>query len=147
LYNFDRAGLGLVYLDGQLVHSSSIAGVGNLDGDYEILIGQSNNGAYDVAATLEIDDLGIWRRTLTEYDAEAIYLVGAHYGRSFDTEAPPEVQVRIQKIATGVRIQWPTGRLESTDALDGSWNTVPGASAPSYEAGATGTAKFYRVKL
>ena len=32
---------------------------------------------------------------LTEYDAQAIYIVGQNYGRSFDTDAPPEVRLQI----------------------------------------------------
>ena len=51
MFKVDRVGLGVVYVDGQPVDSRSVAGIGTLDSGYDVLIGQSNNGAYAEAGT------------------------------------------------------------------------------------------------
>ncbi len=147
VYLVDRSGDVTVYLDGKKVHAKAIAGLSfNLNTGLSLDIGQSQ-GNYAVAGDFQMDDLGIWRRVLTQYDAEAIYLVGQQHGRSFDTDAPAEVRVEIQRVPNGARIQWSSGTLESADTVLGPWTTVPGANAPSHDITPTGPAKLYRVKL
>lgn len=141
----DRAGDVTTYMDGVRVHAKSIAGlVFNLDSGMSVDIGQAG-GSYAVAGTMDMDDLGIWRRVLTEYEAQSIYLVGSKYGRSFDSIGPVEVRVEIQSTAGGVRLTWTSGTLQSSDNVAGGYTTVAGATSPYVvQPGATGS-KFYRV--
>ncbi len=145
---FDRTGDGTTYLDGVKVNATSIATAVSWDLRTALTwtIGQAG-GSYAEPGTAQIDDLGIWRSVLTDYDAQAIYIVGQDYGRSFDTTAPTQVTMQIQKSGSNVVIEWSNGTLESADAVTGPWSTVTGASAPSYTATPAGGAKFYRVKL
>ena len=45
-----------------------------------------------------------------------------------------------------MEIQWPAGTLEAADAVNGAYQTVPGAVAPSDSVAPGGAAKFYRMK-
>lgn len=145
---FDRSGDGTTYLDGVKVNATSIATAYDWDLRTALpwTVGQAG-GSYAEPGVFEIDDLGVWRSVLTDYDAQAIYIVGQDYGRSFDTTAPVEVTMQIQKTANGVEIQWSNGTLESADSVTGPWSTVNGANPPSLAVTPSGAAKFYRVKL
>ncbi len=146
---FDRNADAVTYLDGAKVNTTPIATAAGWDFNVpgqDWIIGQAQGGTYAEAGVFEMDDLGVWRGVLTVYDAEAIYIVGQGYGRSFDTEAPPEIQVQIQKTAAGVQILWPSGTLESSDRVDGGWGTVSGAAPPSYSVEPATGNRFYRVK-
>ena len=85
-----------------------------------------------------IDEPAIFDRALSREEILQIYAAAG---------VVSEVSLKIQKTATGVEIQWPTGTLEAADAVKGTYQTVPGATAPSYTVAPGGTAKFYRVKL
>jgi hypothetical protein len=100
-----------------------------------------------VAGTFEIDDLGVWRRVLTDYDAQAIYIVGDGYGRSFDTTAPAEVRIEFETTAGGLELTWSSGTLESSDRVDSGYSTVAGASSPFTVAPGTTGNRFYRVRV
>jgi hypothetical protein len=148
VHTFDRTGDGTTYLDGVKVNATSIANAATWDlrtgTDWNI--GQAG-GYYAEGGLFTMDDLGIWRRVLNDYEAEAIYVVGQNYGRSFDTTAPPAVTMQIQLTANGVVISWSSGTLESADNVAGPWSTVTGANPPSVTVSPAGGAKFYRVKL
>lgn len=85
---FDRAGLGKIYVDGQLANSTSIAPdagkpIGNMDTDDAGLvfnIGQDGGGNYtdNGSSGLDalIDDMGIWKRVLTPQEVLALYTAG-----------------------------------------------------------------------
>lgn len=144
----DRTGDVSTYSDGVKVHAKSIAGLQfNLDTGLSVNIGQGAYGDYKVAAVCEMDDLGVWRRPLTHYEAQAIYVVGSQFGRSFDTEGPPTVTVNIELAPGGATLRWSSGTLESADELTGTWTTVPGANPPSYTVAPTGSRKFFRVRV
>jgi hypothetical protein len=144
----DRNGEVRTYMDGVPVHAKSIVGLEfNPDTGLPLTIGQGANGDYAVGGVLEMDDLGLWRRTLTQYEAQAIYTVGSRYGRSFDTEGPVEVILGCQSTPTGVVLTWTAGTLESADDIEGAWTTVAGAVAPSYTVNPAGARKFFRVKV
>ncbi len=145
---FDRTGDGTTYLDGVKVNATAIGTASGWDLRTALpwTIGQAG-GSYAEPGVFEMDDLGVWRSVLTDYDAQAIYIVGQNYGRSFDTTAPVEVTMQIQKTANGVVIQWSNGTLESADAVTGPWSTVNGANPPNMTVTPSGGAKFYRVKL
>jgi hypothetical protein len=142
----DRAGDVTTFLDGQKVHAKSIVGLAfDLNTGLNVDIGQAQ-GSYAVAGDFQMDDLGIWRRALTDYDAQGIYVVGEQYGRSFDTDAPPEIRVEIERTASGATVRWSSGTLESADNVVGPWNTVTGATPPSHNVTTSGAATFYRVR-
>jgi hypothetical protein len=63
------------------VDSRSIATVGNLDTGDGIFLGQDPSGAYGVNGTIDLDDIGIWRRALTSYDA--LSALGHKFGDVF----------------------------------------------------------------
>jgi len=139
---FDRSGNATTYLDGVQVNSRVLSAL-NLDTAVDTVIGQDPTGSYPQAATLQIDDLGVWRRTLTSYEAYSIYYVGQNYGRSFDTVAP--VQLQIQKTPTGVALVWQAGTLLQAPDLTGPWTPVAGAVAPYYVVSPAAGNKFYRA--
>ena len=149
VFTVDRAGSTVVYRDGAKVDERPTADAGDLTQPQEVLIGQSNNGDYPEAATLELDDLGIWRRALEGYEAESIYIVGQQHGRSFDQSAPviTDPQLKIAVNGGSLDITWTGGTLESADALGGGWTPVAGASVPKYTVTAGAGAKFYRVSF
>jgi hypothetical protein len=93
-----------------------------------------------------MDDLGIWRRTLNHYEAQAIYVVGQNHGQSFDSKAVAEVKVQITRTTAGVELTWSSGTLESSDQINGAFTTVNGATSPFKVEPANGN-KFYRVKV
>jgi hypothetical protein len=93
-----------------------------------------------------MDDLGVWRRLLNHYEAQAIYVVGDGYGRSFDTTAPAEVRIQIQTTAGGLELRWSNGTLESSDRVDGGYSAVAGAASPFTVVPGTGN-RFYRVRV
>jgi hypothetical protein len=126
---------------------SALAGADFTNGGQSWEIGQANNGAYAEPGEFAIDDLGFWRRALTDFEARAIYIVGSQYGRSFDVTGPTAVALTFAFDGTAVTVGWPAGTLQSAPALTGPWTDVPGATAPTYKvtpASAAG-AVFYRV--
>ena len=142
---FDRTGDAVTYLDGAIADVRSIVGLGSFDNGASFTIGQDPTGQYQESGVEQIDDLGIWRRTLSEYEAQAIYVVGSKFGRSFDTGAPAAVVITTQFDGTNLVIGWPAGVLESAADLSGPWTAVSGATAPSYRTTPAATRQFYRV--
>src|ERR1044071_6760659 len=66
--SFDRGvGLANTYIDGLLVESRSIAGLGSLDTGNPITLGQDPTGHYPIDGFFGLDDLGFWQRALTAY--------------------------------------------------------------------------------
>ncbi len=147
LHLFDRQGDGTTYLDGKKVHSMSITSAAgwDLNTGSPWDIGQAG-GTYAETGTFEMDDLGVWRRVLNMYEAQALYIVGKNYGRSFDTVGPAEVRLQIAKTANGVEITWPQGALEASDTVNGGFSAVAGAASP-YKVEPAAGLKFYRIKV
>jgi hypothetical protein len=146
VHTFDRAGSGLTYLDGVLVDTRSIAPVLDLDNFQPMNIGQDPTGAYAEDGSADIDDVGIWRRVLNQYEAESIYAVGHGYGSSFNTYGP--VRPLVQQTGGNVEIIWQAGTLEQNSDVNNpvGWTPVPGAVAPYYKVTSPAAQKFYRVK-
>ena len=144
---FDRPYEAATYLDGVKVDTTPIAtGVTwDLNTPNEWEIGQANGGTYAVEGNFQIDDLGFWRRALTEYEAQGIYLVGGQYGRSFDTTAPPSVTLTITRNGGNLDLSWTSGTLLQSTNVTGNYTPVPGATPPLYHASPTNSATFFRV--
>ena len=143
--SFDRAvGLANTYIDGALVDSRSIAGLGSLDTLQPIALGQDPTGLYKIDGTFGIDDFGIWRRALSTYDIQAIYQLGTN-GQSFDVDGP--VTLLQVPITGGFQLIWQAGTLLEADAIDGPWTPVSAAAPPIYVVTPGQGNKFYRVQL
>jgi hypothetical protein len=145
VHTFARGGSINTYLDGVLVDTRSMAGVGNFDSGLPFNIGQDPTGFYAEDAVGAIDDIGIWRRALNAAEAQSIYLVGQNYGRSFDTYGP--VLLTLKKAGSNLEIIWQTGTLQSADNVEGPYTNVGGATAPYHVVTPGAAKKFYRVQL
>lgn len=141
---FARTGNATTYLDGVQVDSSSIAGVQSIDTGGPIVIGQDPTGLYPEAGSADIDDLGVWRRVLTQSEAVAIYFSGKS-GTSFDTYGP--VQLVLSPAGSKLVLSWQGGTLMQADSLSGPWTPVPGAVPPNLAVTPGSGNKFYRVQL
>lgn len=143
----DRAGAVVrSYLDGVLVSSRSIAGLGSVDTTHQVVIGQDPTHTYPEASSMTLDDLGIWRRALSAAEVAQIESAG-QAGNSFDTVSPSAVTLTITPVGGNLLIQYPSGTLLQSDTVGAGavWTPVPGATAPSYTTSPTNAAKFYRV--
>jgi hypothetical protein len=145
VHTFARSGNGVTYLDGVRVNATSIAGVGDIDSSLDFNIGQSGSAVYAEEGAADIDDLAIWRRVLTQAEAQGIYLVGQAYGRSFDTYGP--VSLSLNRKGTDIEVIWQAGTLLQADNLSGPWTPVGGATAPYYKFTPGAGNKFFRVQL
>ncbi|HEX5222758.1 MAG TPA: LamG-like jellyroll fold domain-containing protein, partial [Verrucomicrobiae bacterium] len=136
------------YLDGLLVASTSISGLGSVDVGGTVTIAQDPSKTYPEAAVFTLDDIGIWRRALTPAEVATIESAG-RAGNSFDTVAPPSVTLTISQTGGNIIVGYPSGTLQQSDSVGAGaiWTTVTGASAPSYTTSPTNAAKFYRVLL
>jgi hypothetical protein len=147
VHTFDRDGNAVTYFDGVQVDTRSITALGDLDNFQPMNVGQDPSGTYAENGAAEIDDIGIWRRALTPYEAASIGVVGRNYGRSFNSYGP--VQLLIQETGGMVEVIWQAGTLEENTDLGNpnGWTPVSGASAPYYQVTPGGPQKFYRVRL
>lgn len=144
VYSFDRTGKASVYRDGVLEDQRSItsAAAWNLDTGMTWSIGQAG-GSYGETAAFDIDDMGIWRRALSGYEALSIYNA-ALAGRSFDVQGP--VNLYLNYSGGNFDLSWQTGTLLQSTTVQGPWTPVPGATAPFYRTTPAGAAMFYRVR-
>jgi hypothetical protein len=88
VHTFDRAnGMAVTYLDGMVANftpqGGSIAAAGNIDTGRAAIIGQDPTGQYAETGSGDIDDLGVWRRSLTALEAASIYMAGVSNHLSF----------------------------------------------------------------
>jgi hypothetical protein len=128
---FTRSANAVTYLDGLPVSTTPIAGIGSVDSGLTWNIGQAATGTYMEEGGFLVDDLGVWRRALTDVEARSIYTVGQVFGKSFDTFGP--VNVTLNQLANGkLVIAWQSGTLYQASTVNGPWTPVPGATLPYY---------------
>ncbi len=140
---FDRnAGTAASYVDGARMASHSLSGLGSLVTGQTLTIGQDPSGAYGTA-NFNLDDLGIWRRALTDYEVLSVYNAAQNSGVSFDTYGP--FKVYIKTVGTNVYLSYQGGTLYEATNVAGPYTTVSGASAPVYVTTPSATQKFYKV--
>lgn len=132
------------YLDGILVGTRSIAGLGSLDVGGAVTIGQDPSHTYAEAAQYSLDDIGIWRRALTPLEVANIESAG-QAGNSFDTVSPPVLS--IAPSGPNLSVSWlpAVGTLLEANSVTGPWTT--NGSASPYIVGPSNAAKYYRVQL
>jgi hypothetical protein len=141
---FDRSSeVGSTFVDGAKVDSRSIATVGSLATGYTLSLAQDPTGAYGVTAAFDLDDLGIWRRALNDYEAASIYAAG-RVNESFDVYGP--VKVYVNHVGTNVDVSWQAGTLLQSTSANGLYSPVGGATVPFYRVPANGSAMFFRVQ-
>jgi hypothetical protein len=161
VHSFDRAGLGITYLDGQKVDSRSVAGLGSLDtadfagGNNAFCIGQDPTGSYPESGAYDIDDIGVWRKALSQLEVNGIYLAATNAGASFTgTYTPPNITVT-NLGGNKLQLTWPSGRLQSATSAAGPYsdifqtNPVSGATVPAtspYTNTISGARKFFRAR-
>ena len=144
LHTFDRTGHGITYLDGVNVDERPATGSGDLSTGDPTSIGQDPTGAYPETGSADLDDVGVWRRVLTGYEAWKIYYVGNKFGESFDsTSGPVTIQAR-QQADGQVELIWGGGKLQSADNLNGPWTDVAGNPSVPFLVAPSAPAKFYR---
>jgi hypothetical protein len=88
VHTFDRTnGAAITYLDGIVARytpqAGSIATAGNVDTGQPANIGQDPTGQYSETGSGDIDDLGVWRRSLSALEAASIYMAGVSNHLSF----------------------------------------------------------------
>jgi hypothetical protein len=146
VHTVDRQGNATTYLDGVVDDISFVANNQTLDTGLPTNIGQDSSGGYNETGSADIDDLGVWTRVLSGYEALSIYNVGQNLGMSFDSYGP--VTMTLNHLANGnIEVIWLAGTLVSAPTLNGPWTPVVGATAPYYQFTPSGTGTFYRIKL
>jgi hypothetical protein len=140
----DRAAqLASVYVDGVLAGSWSIVGLGTLEYSNPITIGQDPTGNYS-SAVFDLDDVGIWRRAFTAYEAASVYGAGQTSGESFDVYGP--VKAYVNHVGNNVDVSWQAGTLLQSTNVTGTYTPVLGATVPFYRVSPTNAATFFRVQ-
>ena len=147
----------ITYLDGVQVDSQAIGFLGSISTTTPVNIGQDSSGAYAVTASADIDDVGIWKRALTQLEISGMYLAAASNHVSF---APMVVVLAPTTISpiSGTTLNYTGGagsqfvllgtnnvaaplatwpRLATNNATPGSF-TIPAVGSSS--------AMFYRVQ-
>jgi hypothetical protein len=117
-----------VYVDGALAGTWSIVGLGTLDTGNDITMCQDPTFGYGVNGAYTLDDVGIWNRALTSYEAVSIYGAGQN-NQSFDVYGP--VKAYVNHVGTNVA---------------GPYKAVTGATPPFYQATPTGSSMFFRIQ-
>jgi archaellin len=141
--SFDRtAGIAASYVDGSRVATHSLSGLDSLITGQTLTIGQDPSGVYGTA-NFSLDDLGIWRRALTDYEVLSVYNAAQNSGVSFDTYGP--FKVYIKAVGSNLYISYQGGTLYEATSVTGPYTPVSGASAPVYITTPSATQKFYKV--
>jgi hypothetical protein len=145
----NRAASVATYLDGVQVDSEADSFVGNISNNNAAVIGQDPTGAYPVAAQADVDDIGVWRRTLSSLEVSGIYLAGRSNAVSFAVAAvPTPIPLQLQQVGPGqYQLVW-TGSgwtLQASPSVLGAYTNVPSATSP-YPIPLSGPQLFYRLK-
>jgi len=140
----ERKGQVATYIDGQTI-DVRLGTSSDLDTTVSTVIGQTGTFNYQEIGAFQMDDLGVWRRKLSPFEAYDIWYVGQNYARSFDTLGP--VLLVIRRNGPNYELIWQSGTLQQADSIAGPWTAVPGANAPYLSINPTPARKFYRVQL
>jgi len=148
LHTISRTGSVYVYLDGAQVDARLATGIGDMTTPGPVNIGQDPTGLYPEQGSADLDDLAVWRRSLTSYEAYAVYYAATNSNSSFDIPAP--VALKISHTGTNVVISWSPGAtlgtLMQADNVRGPWTPV-GVYVPTYQVPPGASKKFYRLSL
>jgi hypothetical protein len=140
-----------VYLDGSLTASrreggSTVVGIGSINTTNVACIGQDPTGHYGQSSQnspTAIDELCVFDRALTPFEAETIYAANAFSELSI-VGAPLTNSFTVQN-GTNLIANWNEGYLQSSTNLTGPWTTL--YLTPPVTLSPTNPATFYRVKF
>jgi hypothetical protein len=149
VYVIDRVKGSTVYLDGNPAFPRKQAGttvastVATLDASppHEACIGQDPTGRYGETGTMDIDDLGVWRRALTPLEASSIYAAAVVNHLSFSGSF-----TMVPISATQVQLIWDAGVLQSAPAVTGTYTDVAGPPTSPYTVNVNSGTAFYRIR-
>jgi hypothetical protein len=148
LHTVDRTGYAVTYLDGVQSDSRLATGIGNITTPGPINIGQDPTGGYPEQASATVDDMAIWRRSLSAYEAYSIYYAATNSNASFDIGGT--VTLNVGRSGSNIVLSWKPGSTLGTllqaDSLNGPWTPV-GVYVPQYTVPATASMKFYRLSF
>jgi hypothetical protein len=150
----------VTYLDGIPAHYSKQAGTTAAAATLSIddspphaaTIGQDPTGHYGETGSADIDDLGVWRRSLTPLEAASIYVAGLNKV-SFGGSGPPvstQPTVSVVRSGSNLTISWAPagGTLQSTGELlptGSTWAPVGTANPATVAIGSSNA--FFRVSV
>ena len=148
-----RDGNMTTYLDGAQVDNHAISFItDSVETTYPANVGQDGTGALVFTQDQEgdIDDLGVWRRTLTSLEVSGIYLAGATNHVSFAPPVNPIVRAALQivQVSTGqYQIVWTGGgTLQASGDVVGTYTNVPSGTSPYTIPISSSPQLFYRLK-
>jgi autotransporter-associated beta strand protein len=144
-----RAANVATYLDGTQVDSEAISFIGDISNNSPAVIGQDPTGAYPVSAQADIDDVAVWRRTLTSLEISGIYLAGATNHVSFAPAITNTVRAALQIVRVGSQYQivWTGGgTLQASPDVVGGYTNIASASSPYTIPVTSSPQLFYRLK-
>jgi hypothetical protein len=148
VHSVSRTGYANTYLDGVAVDNRLASGIGDVSTAGPFNIGQDPTGLYPEQGSATVDDLAIWRRALTSYEAYSIYYAATNSNSSFNI--PGTVSLNISQIGTNVVLTWnpgsTLGTLQQAANVTGPWTSV-GVYAPIYKAPISISNVFYRLNL
>jgi autotransporter-associated beta strand protein len=138
----------ITYLDGVQVDSQAIGFLGSISTTTPVNIGQDSSGAYAVTAQADIDDVGVWKRALTQLEVSGMYLAGVSNSVSFAPAAIVRAALTIQQSSPGVyQIIWPGGgTLQAAGVVNGTYTNVPSATSPYTVPVSSASQLFYRLQ-
>jgi hypothetical protein len=155
----DRQAGMVTYLDGIPAHyarqTGSTIAPPNADMDatppHPATIGQDPTGHYGETGSADIDDLGVWRRTLTPLEAASIYVAGLNkisFGGSGPVNTAPTITAG--RSGSNLIISWAPagGTLQSAPVLlpgGSSWTTVGTTNPATVLIGSSNA--FFRVTV
>jgi len=150
LHSVSRTGYAFTYLDGVQVDSQIASGIGDLNTTGPINIGQDPTGMYPEQGAGDVDDLAVWRRALSIYEAYAVYYAATNANTSFDMAPASPVHLGLSGSGANVLLTWKPGStlgtLQQSSNVNGPWTTV-GAYTPSYKVPVTAAQQFYRLSF
>jgi hypothetical protein len=148
VHTVDRTGYAITYLDGVQSDSRLATGIGNINTAGPINIGQDPTAGYPEQGAADVDDMAIWRRSLSAYEAYSIYYAATNSNASFDIGGT--VTLKVARSGSNIVLSWnpgsTLGTLLQADSLTGPWTPV-GVYVPQYTVPPTATMKFYRLSF
>ncbi len=154
---FQRSGMGVLYVDGQAVDTTSIAPapgnpLGSVDtgaSGLKLNFGQDGTGNYTAGGTagldMYLDDLAIWSRVLAPTEVACIVSQG-RAGKTFSASQTPGGDLQVSVVNGQLVISWTGGgTLQSATNVIGPWTDVSNASNP-YPIQPSQRGLFFRLK-
>lgn len=158
---FDRNGSALTYLNGEVIDIEDISGLRDLNSGLPTNIGEDGTGTYNGEngspgiSDGMMDELGIWRRVLTQQEVEAIYAQGAAGVTLNNVEVGAVIggdDITITGVSlsgTDLTVTWEGSAanyiVQTAPTVDGPWTAVLVTSETTATLPATAPQEFVRI--